>query len=133
MASLVGNAVQSKSRPKAVRWRRARGVLVLLMGGLALVSPFFAGTFALFLVGLLLIASGVLEMFETFHLRDEAGRRSAYLAGVVSVAAGVLLLSQPTLLLRGLSLLVAASFLIDGIGKIAATVRTRSAKNSKWR
>src|SRR5262245_22335987 len=55
--------------------RRLRGVLVLLMGCLAIVAPFFAGPLALFLCGLLLIVSGVLEMLETFGAPDDSSLR----------------------------------------------------------
>src|SRR5438270_9653000 len=95
------------------RMRRARGGLVLLMGCLAILASFFAGSLALFLVGLLLIACGALEMLETFHAASEAGRRSAYWSGVLSILAGILLLAQPQLLLRGLALFLAGSFFID--------------------
>jgi uncharacterized membrane protein HdeD (DUF308 family) len=114
------------------RWRRARGVAVLVMGGVAIVSPFLAGSLALLLVGLLLIACGVLEMLETFHTDQERERRSAYLGGALSILAGILLLARPQLLMRGLVLLVAASFLIDGIGKIVTAVRARGS-GASWR
>jgi uncharacterized membrane protein HdeD (DUF308 family) len=103
------------------------------MACLAVLSAFFAGTLALFLVALLLMVCGALEMLETFQATDEARRRSTYLSGALSVLAGILLLAQPQLLLRGLAFFLAASFLIDGIGKIVAAVRTRAAGASwKW-
>jgi uncharacterized membrane protein HdeD (DUF308 family) len=115
------------------RGRRLRGALILVMGCLAILSAFFAGTLALSLVGLLLIVCGVLEMLETFQAPDEARRRSAYLSGVLSVLAGILLLAQPQLVLRGLALFLAGSFLIDGIGKIVVAARTFAAGGSwKW-
>src|SRR5947207_3209877 len=114
------------------RVRRLRGAFLLVMSGLAFLSPFFAGTLALFLVGLLLIACGALEMFETFQVADEVRRRSAYLSGALSILAGTLLLSQPELLLRGLALLLAASFFIDGIAKLVAALRTR-ARGAAWK
>jgi uncharacterized membrane protein HdeD (DUF308 family) len=124
---------KNPSRKKSMRGTRTRGVLVLAIGCLALISPFFAGTFALFLVGLLLIASGVLEMLETFRAENESRRRLSYLSGALSVLAGIVLLTQPQLLLRGLSLLVAGSFLIDGLSKIVAAMRLRTTDSSwKW-
>jgi uncharacterized membrane protein HdeD (DUF308 family) len=114
------------------RWRRARGGLVLLMGCLAILAPFVAGTLALFVVGLLLIACGVLEMLETYQADDETGRRSAYLGGMLSVFAGLLLLTRPELILRGLALFIAALFFLDGIGKMIAAIRARSA-GASWR
>jgi uncharacterized membrane protein HdeD (DUF308 family) len=110
--------------------RRLRGALILAMGCLAIVSAFFAGTLALFLVGLLLIVCGVLEMLETFTASDEVNRRSTYLSGALSILAGILLLAQPQLLLRGLALLVAGSFLLDAISKIIAAVRSRETGTS---
>ncbi len=111
---------------------RLRGGLLLVMGCLAILAPFFAGHLALLLCGLLLIACGVLEMLETFQADDEVRRRSAYLSGAFSVLAGILLLAQPQLLLRGLDLFVAGSFFLDGIGKTAAAIRARSA-GASWR
>src|SRR5262245_35771513 len=104
---------------------RTRGALLLVMGCLAILSPFFTGTIVLFLVGLLLVACGVLEMVETFHATDEAIRRSTYLGGVVSITAGILMLAQPQLVVRGLALFLAASFLIDGVGKVVAALHRR--------
>jgi uncharacterized membrane protein HdeD (DUF308 family) len=102
------------------------------MGCLAIVAPFFAGTLALSLVGILLIVSGGLEMFEVFESANEARRRSVYLGGSLSILAGILLLSQPQLLLRGLTLFVAGSFFLDALGKIIAAVRCRKAGGS-WK
>src|SRR5262249_47642325 len=53
--------------------------------------------------------------------------------GALSILAGILLLSQPQLVLRGLALFVGASFLIDGIGKIVVAMRARpSGAAWKW-
>jgi uncharacterized membrane protein HdeD (DUF308 family) len=100
---------------------------------LAILSPFFAGSLSLFLVGVLLIVCGGLEMLEMFQAADEARLRSAYLSGALSVLAGILMLAQPQLLLRGLALFLAGSFAIDGLGKMVAAVRTRGTSASwKW-
>jgi len=127
-------AIQAETSPEiqpARKMLRGRGVLILLMGCLAIASAFFAGTLALFLVGLLLIVCGVLEMLETFQVSDEARLRSTYWSGALSVLAGILLLAQPQLILRGLALLLAGSFLIDGTSKVVAAFRMRAAGASR--
>jgi uncharacterized membrane protein HdeD (DUF308 family) len=87
----------------------------------------------LFLVALLLMVCGALELLETFQAANEARRRSTYLSGALSVLAGILLLAQPQLLVRGLAFFLAGSFLIDGIGKTVAAVRGRATGASwKW-
>jgi uncharacterized membrane protein HdeD (DUF308 family) len=132
MSQVIETHSEVHASRRGLLWRRVRGVLVLAMGCLAIASPFLAGTLALFLVGLLLIAAGVLEMLETYSAHDEAGRFSAYLGGALSVLAGLLLLSQAQLFFRGLSLLVAGSFFIDGINKIVEAVHARKA-GALWR
>jgi len=132
MTNLVETHSENQGAWASARWRRARGVAVLVMGCLAILSPFLRGELASLLVGLLLIACGVLEMLETFQADRESERRSAYLSGALSVLAGTLLLARPQLLLRGLALFVAGAFLIDGIGKTVAAVRAR-ASSASWR
>jgi uncharacterized membrane protein HdeD (DUF308 family) len=95
------------------------------MGLLAIASAFFAGPLALVLVGVLLILSGILELLEIYRAADEATRRSSYLSGALSIAAGILLLNRPQLIIRGVGLLLGASFLIDGAGKLLASWRAR--------
>jgi uncharacterized membrane protein HdeD (DUF308 family) len=129
MASQDGTSLGLVRVVRRLPGRWLRGTLLLAMGCLAILSPFFLGTLAFLLVGLLLIACGVLEMLETFQAHDEARRRSTYLSGVVSVLAGILLLAQPQLLLRGLALLIACFFLIDGVGKAIAAFRTHTSRN----
>jgi uncharacterized membrane protein HdeD (DUF308 family)/3',5'-cyclic AMP phosphodiesterase CpdA len=107
--------------------RRVRGVLVLLFGCLAIVAPFFAGPLSLFLGGLLLIVCGALEMLETFRAPDDSSLHSTYLSGALSILTGSLLLSTPELVLRSVALLLAGSFLIDGIGKWIASLRAKTA------
>jgi uncharacterized membrane protein HdeD (DUF308 family) len=96
------------------------------MGCLAIAAPLFAGPLALFLVGLLLIVCGVLELLETFRA-DESSWRSTYLGGELSILIGILLLNQPDLTLRGVALLLTGTFLLDGISKCVAALRAKQA------
>jgi uncharacterized membrane protein HdeD (DUF308 family) len=95
------------------------------MGCLALAAPFFAGPMTFLLIGVLAIVSGVLEMLEGLRVSDDTQLRSAYLSCEVSIIAGILLVSVPALVLRGLALLLAATFCMDGLGKLGASVRAR--------
>jgi uncharacterized membrane protein HdeD (DUF308 family) len=118
------------------RWklggRRVRGLLILFMGCLALAAPFISGQLALFLVGALLICCGTLEMVETFRAPNESSLTSAYLSGLVSVFVGILLLSSPHVVLRGLAVLLGGSFVLDGASKTVASLKSRTAATN-WR
>ena len=117
------------------RLLRARGVAVVGMGCLAVLSPLLAGTLALLLAGLLLIASGVLEMLQTFRTDRESERRlrptSATRLSVL--ARGFCSSPSRSLVMHDLALFVAGSFLVDAIGKTVAAVRARvSGAAWKW-
>ena len=110
---------------------RVRGVAVILFGSLAILAPFFAGPLTFFIGGLLLIVCGVLEMFETLRAPDNHSLRSSYLGGELSILAGILLLGTPELVLKGVSLVLAVSFLLDGFGKGIAFLRAKSAGRAR--
>jgi uncharacterized membrane protein HdeD (DUF308 family) len=93
--------------------------------------PFFAGPLVFFLGGLLLIACGVLEMLEAFDSPDDS-LRCAYLSGEMSVLAGILLLSLPELVMRGVALVLAVSFLIDGANRLITSFRAKAA-GAHWK
>ncbi len=110
---------------------RVRGVAVLLFGCLAILTPLFAGPITFFVGGLLLIVCGVLEMWEAFRTPDDSSLRSTYLGGELSILAGILLVSMPELVLKGVSLVLAVSFLLDGIGKGIASLRAKLTRKAR--
>src|SRR5215469_16488757 len=124
MAENVDTAVGTSSHRQGLTRTVLRGAVVLAMGCFALTAPFFAGPMTFLLIGVLAIVSGVLEMLEGLRAPDDAQLRSAYLSCEVSIIAGILLISVPALVLRGLALLLVASFCIDGLGKLGTSVRT---------
>jgi uncharacterized membrane protein HdeD (DUF308 family) len=115
-----------------VKRHLVRGSLVLLMGGLALAAPFISGQLAVLLIGVLLITCGALEMFETFRAPSASHLSSAYFSGVVSVFVGILLLSSPRVVLKGIGVLLGASFFLDGVTKTVASLRNRAAR-ADWK
>jgi uncharacterized membrane protein HdeD (DUF308 family) len=110
-----------------LRRRRLRGVLVLLMGCLAIVAPFFAGSLGFYLTGWLLIVCGVLELLETYRSLEDSSMRWSYLSGEMSILAGILLLNKPELMLRAVALFLAVIFVLDGVGKGITSWRARAA------
>jgi uncharacterized membrane protein HdeD (DUF308 family) len=101
------------------------GLGVLLLGALAVAVPFFGGKTAPFTLGLLLLASGVLELTAGFRLLDQRVGNSAFLGSAMSIVAGVLLIAEPSLAVGAGAVLVGLSFALDGVGKAVAGLRNR--------
>ena len=105
-------------------WRLIIGTPLLALGCLAMTAPFVAGKSSPFILGILMIASGLIETAHAFAVRDRRVGNAVFFGSGVSVLAGLLLLAQPNLALGALSLLLGLSFLIDGVGMIIAATRS---------
>jgi uncharacterized membrane protein HdeD (DUF308 family) len=99
--------------------RQSAGIVVLVLGCLALAAPLLAGRQATFLLGLLVLGSGLLRGGQM--LRQRAGE-SAFFSGTLSFLIGLLLLAAPRLAVTGLAWLLGGSFVLDGLWKIGTAL-----------
>ncbi len=90
-----------------------------------MVAPFVLGNLAHFVLGLLMLSSGLLETAYAFRASDRRLGNSALLGSATSVVGGLLLLAAPKLALGALAVLLGLSFSIDGVGKMVAAARSR--------
>ena len=106
MTSKADTSSSASQGRRLLEGRHVRGALVIVIGCVAMSAPFFAGPWVFSLGGLLLVGCGILEMLETFDAADDSVR-CAYLSGELSVLAGILLLSLPEFVMRGVALVLA--------------------------
>jgi uncharacterized membrane protein HdeD (DUF308 family) len=107
--------IANPARHTVERERLGLGTVALVLAGLAAAAPLLAGSAASLLVGALLVLAGVLEGLHSFRRVSQAARRSAYASAALTLLMGLLLLGAPLLAGTGLTLLLAASFFIDGV------------------
>lgn len=123
------------ARPMVLRswWMLAlRGVLLLLLGGLALAmpGPTVLGLVAIFAVYALL--AGIIYLAGTWRNRRHATGSHAFdwwlllLLGLVSVAAGVVAIMQPLLAALVLVIVIGVNAMISGVLDIILAVRLRN-------
>jgi uncharacterized membrane protein HdeD (DUF308 family) len=105
-------------------WRLLIGIPLLMLGCLAVATPFVAGKSSPFVLAILMLTSGLIETAHAFAMRDRHVGNAVFFGAAMSVLAGLLLLAQPKLALGALSLLLGVSFLIDGVGMIVAATRS---------
>src|SRR5262245_63497222 len=96
---------------------RGAGLLLIVLGVLALSAPLAVGRWSLTVLGIPLLALGLVEAHAAFKSprRSEA---SAYLPAALAVLAGNLLLVSSALVAGGLLTLLCAILLLDGAGKL---------------
>jgi uncharacterized membrane protein HdeD (DUF308 family) len=110
---------------------RVRGLAAMALGILAVLAPFAVGDFTLAFLGLAVTAAGALELVQVVYAPARRVEVSSYAAGVLSILAGLVLLSSPALILAALLTVLALFFLASGITKIGAAV-FGAATSSVW-
>ena len=85
------------------------GLALFALGCLALVTPFIAGKDAALVLGLLLLGSGLLQLWQAFAVPGQRLVNAAFMESGVTVIAGLLLLALPKLALTGLAALLGLS------------------------
>ncbi len=105
---------------KRVEWKqlsrhRALGVALFAMGMIVLFMPIFVGAWIISLLGIVLIAAGLFQLYEIIRSADRAASVRNYVSGVASILLGVLLFLSPGLVLSGVVVAVSLFFFIDGV------------------
>jgi uncharacterized membrane protein HdeD (DUF308 family) len=108
-------------------------VVLLLLGIAALVAPFLAGLAIAFLLGWVLLASGVVGLVAAFagHLHYHRGWSLA--SALIALLAGMLLLAYPLVGVITVAIVIGAYLLVDGVSLIALALTRRKRGFSGWR
>ncbi|MEM9788285.1 MAG: DUF308 domain-containing protein [Pseudomonadota bacterium] len=108
-------------------WMIALGVLTVLTGVVAIAFPLASTLAAELLVGSLFLAIGVVTTAHAIMERQADGMWWELLIGLVHIVAGVLFLANPFGGIVALTVLLGATFLVEGVFRIImATQMERS-------
>lgn len=101
------------------------GLLITLLGCLALASVAITSLLSVFLYGLLLTVMGIGEIIHAFRVRKTGPFLLFLLGGVLSVVVGVLMLAWPTAGLAAMTLLLAGYFFATGLFRSITSLMDR--------
>ncbi|HUR99574.1 MAG TPA: DUF308 domain-containing protein [Pyrinomonadaceae bacterium] len=109
---------------KKLASRRALGLLVLFLGAVALFSPIVFGGWVIALLGIALIAAGLIQFVETIRAAGRATTYVSYAAGAISILLGVVVFVSPTAVITAVLFTLTLFLLIDGGVKIVGAFKT---------
>jgi len=122
------NVVRSAST-LSILW----GVSLIVLGMLAVGSPFIAAVAVNVVIAWLIVLAGVVHLTVAFHKRETGSLIWRLLVGLVYVCFGVYLIARPALGVVSLTLVLASLFLVEGILNIALFFKVRSfLQGSSW-
>ncbi|WP_395697257.1 HdeD family acid-resistance protein [Methylocella sp.] len=114
------------------KWILAEGVLLLVLGVLAVLTPFVAGVATALFVGWLFLFSGVVGLVVSFQSRGDPGFWWGVFSSAIALLAGLALLFNPIGGLFTLTFVLIAYFLIDGVLTILLGLQQKKALATGW-
>jgi uncharacterized membrane protein HdeD (DUF308 family) len=117
---------------RASGWSIALGVLMILLGIIAMMAPLGSGIVAVTILGWTAIFGGVAQIIYAFHTHSGGRTILEVVMGVVYLAAGFYLLSNPVGGLLALTLLLGWMLLGYGILAVVLAFRMRPTHGWAW-
>jgi len=117
---------------KNAGWLVALGVVTVIAGLLAMASPLLAGLSVTVLVGVAMVVAGVARTIGAFHAGSFGQGALAFVGGILTFAAGVILAAKPGIGLATLTLVLGGYLLVDGISGAVLAFHVRPEKGWGW-
>jgi uncharacterized membrane protein HdeD (DUF308 family) len=107
------------------KWLLLFGILLLILGVIALVDSVSVTVISMLLFGWILLIAGIIEAVQAFRHRHSGHLLLHVLNAVLSIVVGVMLLRHPLAGALVMTLLLAAYFTVAGIFRIVAASSNR--------
>jgi len=110
----------------------AEGIILVLLGLLAIVVPPLATLGVTIVLGWLFLFSGIAGLITTFGARHAPGFWWSLLSAILAIGAGVVLLISPVRGAISLTFLLIAFFIIEGVITIMYALEHRRELTGQW-
>jgi len=110
----------------------AEGLVLLLLGILAIVVPPIATLAVTIFIGWLFLISGAVGLITTFWMRQAPGFGWSLFSAVLAMATGAVLIAWPVSGAISLTLLLSFFFLLEGIASIMFALAHKRELTGRW-
>jgi uncharacterized membrane protein HdeD (DUF308 family) len=115
-------------------WRLflAEGIILFILGILAIVVPQIATIAVEVLIGWLLLMSGIVGLISTFRTRGAPGFGWSLLSAVIGTVAGIVLLAWPLSGALSLTLILTVFLVLEGVVSILYALEHKRELSGRW-
>lgn len=117
---------------RSTAWVHAWGILMILLGILAICLPFASSIGAAVMVAWLIVLGGAFHLVFAFHSQSVGGKLWKVLVSILYIGFGTYLLLHPLIAVESLTLVLAAFFLAEGVLEIIFYFKIRPFHHSLW-
>ena len=122
----------SPNTKKGVNGSLVTGILLIVLGILAIAIPAVSTIVAETWIAAILISAGTAKLFYAFQTRDQGGFIWKLLLSILYIATGVGLLVYPLTGVLTLTLLLGSFLLTEGVFELILAFRLRPQQNWTW-
>ena len=108
------------------------GIVLLILGVLAIAAPMVVGAAVSTTVAIVLMAAGIVRMIWAFRPESFGKGFLALLLGGLTLGVGIVILARPLVGMASLTLILGVYFLLDGIFDIVAAFQIKPTKGWGW-
>ena len=108
------------------------GIVLVVLGLLAIALPPIASLAVAILVGWLILISGIVGLVTTFMMRHAPGFWWSLASAVLATAVGIILLGWPASGVLSLTLVLIFFFILEGIASIMFAIDHRNQLSGRW-
>lgn len=113
-------------------WVFAAGIAYVILGIIALSWPVASTLGLTFVLGVLFIASGIIQGIHTIQFRKEAGTAWRLFQTVIALAAGILMLRYPGAGMLGVAIGMAFYFFVSAVAKFELAFGMKPHRGWGW-
>ena len=117
---------------KHAGWLVALGVLTVVAGVLAMGAPLLSGLGVAIMIGIALVIGGIARTVSAFYAGSFGQGALAFIGGILTFVAGVVLVFRPGFGLATLTLALGVYLLVDGISGAILAFHVRPEKGWGW-
>lgn len=114
------------------KWFTGLGILLIILGALAIIFPFITGIAVTVLVGWLIFIAGIGQIVHAFSVKKWGGFLLSLLIGILYVLTGGWLALVPIAGIVTLTILLSAAFLVQGGMETVMAFRIREHNGWVW-
>lgn len=114
------------------KWFAAEGVLLIVLGLIAVFLPAAASITVTLVIGWVLLISGIVGLISTVRARHAPGLAWSLLSAITGMAAGVLLLVWPLAGTLSLTAVLIAFLCVEGVVSIFYALDHRRGLSGRW-
>jgi uncharacterized membrane protein HdeD (DUF308 family) len=110
----------------------AEGIILFILGLLAIVVPQIATIAVAAFIGWLLLLSGIVGLIATLRMRNAPGFWWSLISAVLGIVAGIVLLRWPLSGALSLTLILTVFLVIEGVASILFALEHKRELSGRW-